>query len=295
MSDKKISQLTGATTPLAGTEVLPIVQSGATVKVDVSNLTAGRSVSGANFIPSGATIPTNGMYSPAANVVGFANNSLETFRTTANNTIQIGSSSGTSTSKLFLYANNSVGDAVTNAAVFLRQDGTNHIQAWTGSGGSLLAYMASTGDFALSSGNLVIGTSGKGIDFSADPSAAGMTSELLDDYEEGTWTPTDASGAGLTLTVTAATYTKIGRMVYASLNITFPTTANGSTLILGGLPFTSSQLGSLAIGYTTQGASIMGLVGAGDTLFFLYDAAGNNLANSQMSAKVLRAVAIYPA
>jgi hypothetical protein len=45
MADKKISALTGATTPLAGTEVLPIVQSGATVKVAVSDLTAGRSVS----------------------------------------------------------------------------------------------------------------------------------------------------------------------------------------------------------------------------------------------------------
>ena len=38
MADKKISALTGASTPLAGTEVLPIVQSGATVKVAVSSL-----------------------------------------------------------------------------------------------------------------------------------------------------------------------------------------------------------------------------------------------------------------
>lgn len=45
MADKKISQLTAATTPLAGTEVLPIVQGGATVKVSASNLTAGRDVS----------------------------------------------------------------------------------------------------------------------------------------------------------------------------------------------------------------------------------------------------------
>jgi hypothetical protein len=45
MADKKISALTGATTPLAGTEVLPIVQSGATVKVAVSDLTAGRAIS----------------------------------------------------------------------------------------------------------------------------------------------------------------------------------------------------------------------------------------------------------
>jgi hypothetical protein len=45
MADKKISALTGASTPLAGTEVLPIVQSGATVKVAVSDLTAGRAIS----------------------------------------------------------------------------------------------------------------------------------------------------------------------------------------------------------------------------------------------------------
>jgi hypothetical protein len=45
MADKKISALTGASTPLAGTEVLPIVQSGSTVKVSVANLTAGRTTS----------------------------------------------------------------------------------------------------------------------------------------------------------------------------------------------------------------------------------------------------------
>lgn len=49
MADKKISALTGATTPLAGTEVLPIVQSGNTVKVSVDNLTAGKSVSAAGL------------------------------------------------------------------------------------------------------------------------------------------------------------------------------------------------------------------------------------------------------
>lgn len=49
MADLKISQLTGATTPLAGTEVLPIVQSNTTVKVSVANLTAGRDVSMQNL------------------------------------------------------------------------------------------------------------------------------------------------------------------------------------------------------------------------------------------------------
>ena len=45
MADLKISQLPAASTPLAGTEVLPIVQSGSTVQVSVNNLTAGKAVS----------------------------------------------------------------------------------------------------------------------------------------------------------------------------------------------------------------------------------------------------------
>lgn len=61
MTDKKISALTAATTPLTGTEVVPIVQSGATVKVAVSDLTAGRAVSGLSFSATQALIP-NGLY-----------------------------------------------------------------------------------------------------------------------------------------------------------------------------------------------------------------------------------------
>lgn len=53
MADKKISQLTGATTPLAGSEVLPIVQDGSTVKVSIDNLTTGKSVTALNFSLAG--------------------------------------------------------------------------------------------------------------------------------------------------------------------------------------------------------------------------------------------------
>jgi len=61
MADKKISALTGATTPLAGTEVLPIVQSGSTVKVAVSDLTAGRAISATQItLTAGNVIPANG-------------------------------------------------------------------------------------------------------------------------------------------------------------------------------------------------------------------------------------------
>lgn len=69
MADKKISALTGATTPLAGTEVLPIVQSGATVKVSVANLTAGRAVATA-----GGSFTDNITQSTAAKGVDFSAN-----------------------------------------------------------------------------------------------------------------------------------------------------------------------------------------------------------------------------
>jgi hypothetical protein len=52
MADTKISALTASTTPLAGTEVLPIVQSSTTKQVSVANLTAGRSVSVADLAVS---------------------------------------------------------------------------------------------------------------------------------------------------------------------------------------------------------------------------------------------------
>ena len=59
MANKKISTLGAAGTPLAGTEVLPIVQSGITVNVSVSNLTAGRTVSAAGVSITGTFTTTN--------------------------------------------------------------------------------------------------------------------------------------------------------------------------------------------------------------------------------------------
>lgn len=101
-----------------------------------------------------------------------------------------------------------------------------------------------TGDQTIVNGNLVIGTAGKGIDFSADPSAAGMTSELLDDYEEGTWTPVVTPGAGAftTVTITSATYTKIGRTVTVQAVFRLNDAGTGAGSIdVAGLPFAASS------------------------------------------------------
>jgi hypothetical protein len=76
---------------------------------------------------------------------------------------------------------------------------------------------------------------------------ASANANTLDDYEEGTWTPTDASGAGLSLTITSATYTKIGRLVFARAHVTYPATASGASAKLGGLPFPVAGYSTAAI------------------------------------------------
>jgi hypothetical protein len=109
----------------------------------------------------------------------------------------------------------------------------------------------------LSTGNLVIGTSGKGIDFSATTSGSGtMTSELLSDYEEGTWTPVLARESGGPITATTsdlvAKYTKVGNLVTVSLFfiITAVTSQGTSSNEIRGLPFApaNNSLGAGSVG-----------------------------------------------
>jgi hypothetical protein len=98
-----------------------------------------------------------------------------------------------------------------------------------------------SGNVTLSDGNLIIGTSGKGIDFSATPGTG--TSELFDDYEEGTWTPTvnGTSGSITSYSARVATYTKIGNMCYLQAYIAISNIGTiAGNLNLGGFPFTSN-------------------------------------------------------
>lgn len=149
MSNTKISALTSATTPLAGTEVLPIVQGSTTKQVSVANLTAGRSV---------------------------------------------------------------------NAA-----------------------------DYVMSTGNLVPGTAAKGVNFTANSAAAGMTSQLLNWYEEGTWTP--SVGGTATYNGQAGKYTRIGRQVTVTFDLIINVIGTGSTKHISGLPFTPSGNFAGSMGY----------------------------------------------
>jgi len=135
-----------------------------------------------------------------------------------------------------------------------------------------------------SSGNLAL-PNGKGIDFSA--TAGTGTSELFDDYEEGTWTPAwsrltagdfaySASGGDLGL------YTKIGNTVYASFRVqgTFTESTASGTYCITGLPFTkdANDYPVISIRSTSSGAVTTGSGQSGGTkvLFFGTPVSGQN-------------------
>tara|TARA_R110000851_G_scaffold88851_1_gene193874 strand:- start:1487 stop:2353 length:867 start_codon:yes stop_codon:yes gene_type:complete len=139
-----------------------------------------------------------------------------------------------------------------------------------------LMEITAAGNVSVSTGNLVIGTSGKGIDFSA--TAGTGTSELLDDYEEGTWTPVlaDASAGGNVATGTfAGTYVKIGKQVTLNCTLTNITTSGmtgGNNLYIRGLPFSTGvgHLGSLMAREVTYSGEIAPRTLDGQSYFYLY-------------------------
>ena len=226
MADKKISALTGATTPLAGTEVLPIVQGGSTVKVSVANLTAGRAVNASTVTASGQVsgnyVTSSGnVESTGPNLGHAANRVIMSHEGGGNGYLQPYGSSAGAQGALSIRCMSSDGSLSTLAAQFESTKVT------------------------INTGNLVIGTAGKGIDFSAATHAAGMTSELLNDYEEGTFTPV-LSSSGVAPTVTSYStqygrYTKIGNRVLVTVAIRATMTSAGTGYpVITGLPYAAN-------------------------------------------------------
>lgn len=150
-------------------------------------------------------------------------------------------------------------------------------------------------DQTIIDGNLVIGTTGKGIDFSANPAAPGATSELLDDYEEGTWTTTlETTGAGFTsVTYNAgnnATYVKIGDLVFVRAQFQTDAVVIGAAsgeLLVGGLPFAAASTASFQIGivsnFVTQQPFSVEVRGASLTTARLNFRTASNGATTSMS------------
>ena len=213
MADSKISALPAATS-VAGSDVLPIVQSATTKQVSFTNVFK--------------SPPALGTTTPAAV-------KATTLEATGNVTMANGTSllSGTDT-VLYVDANYTV----------LRGKATNGILFQDSAGTAVGQFTPTTNDFKVNVGNVVIGTSGKGIDFSATSGSG--TSELLADYEEGTSTATLTCGTSGTITLTVGqntlSYTKVGRVVTITGYISVASVSSPlGRLTLNGLPFTCAN------------------------------------------------------
>jgi len=274
MADTKISALPASTVPLAGTEVLPIVQSSSTKQVSVANLTAGRS-----FDALGMTLTSTDAGAAAAPLLELYRDSASPAASDTLGEIEFNgedsagnkqayalfhgsilsptsgseqgqlhfetATAGALTEKMIIGTTNLVINEI--GAVFnVRIEGdtdanlfyTDATNSRVGIGlVSPTEKLDVVGNIKLS-GN-VIPANGQGIDFSATPGTG--TSELLADYEEGTWTPVDGSGAGLTYSSATGYYTKIGRVVTVVFNVVYPSTVDASAARIGGLPFTAAN------------------------------------------------------
>ena len=143
------------------------------------------------------------------------------------------------------------------------------------------------------SSGIVMGGS-SGIDFGSTTTGTGTVATnggLLDDFERGTATPTDASGAGLTLTNVGLNYVKIGSQVTAWVRVTYPTTSDTSTATVGGFPFAFGasdidRIGGFVV-YQNTGLDIavLGTNSAAEVTF--RNNSGTSYSNAQMSGKII--------
>ena len=123
----------------------------------------------------------------------------------------------------------------------------------------------SSTDITIDSGDLLFGTSAKGVNLGVTSNTDGNT---LDDYEEGTWSPTHTGGSG-TGSFSGAEYTKVGRKVHIVFSFAF--SSGGGDMQIGNLPFTASNH-SCGIGRedATNGYGIYGRIGSSATTLSLF-------------------------
>jgi filamentous hemagglutinin len=156
---------------------------------------------------------------------------------------------------------NSVINASQITGVLPVVNGGTGVTTSTGTGNTVLSAAPTlSGNVNLSTGNLIIGTAGKGIDFSITGEGSGtMTSELLADYEEGTWTPTNIGGSLVVVGAftSSGTYTKVGKLVTVQGTLNGATSvaiSGGANVVCGGLPFSAAS-GTLCPGTAINGGA----------------------------------------
>jgi hypothetical protein len=153
MTDKKISALTAATTPLGGTEVFPIVQSSATVKATIADVQAAPVAAGtANGVTylNGTKVPTSGtQFNFNGTEIGLGTIATAGYLMRLNGAAPL------------------IGLMVGGTQAFtLGAIGAGGATFYYGSGNTTSGTMAA--DWTVTNGNLAIGAAGKGIDFSGN-------------------------------------------------------------------------------------------------------------------------------
>ena len=201
------------------------------------------------------TDANTGIFFPAADTIAFAEGGVEAARFDSSGNFGIGK---VPTSRLDVTGSGST------PVTLERSDGT-YVVALKGTGttsngalgmatndmvmltnGAERARLNSTGAFVLAGGTTT--ANGIGITFPATQSAS-SDANTLDDYEEGTWTP--SVGGTATYNSQSASYTKVGRLVTVNFNLQVNTLGTGSAQFISGLPFAASlsdyQGGSITV------------------------------------------------
>ena len=146
-------------------------------------------------------------------------------------------------------------------------------------------------DLSITGGaNQVLQQTGSGAAVSVGTFAATQ----LSDYATGTWTPADGSGAGLALTITTATYAKIGSLVAPQAEIVYPVTADGSNARISGLPFAAIAANfMLADGGNVGAAFYETQVNAGASTIDFLTGGGVRLTNANLSGLTVKFAGVY--
>jgi hypothetical protein len=121
------------------------------------------------------------------------------------------------------------------------------------------------------------------------------SANLLDDYEEGTWTPT-TGGSGVPVSSSNGFYTKVGQVVHIEGSITFGSTSNSSQCNVDGFPFAgaSDTRGGFFIRYTDEGSFAFTMhMNASSTSCALYFTSGGSAAYSAFSGNRIDFVGSY--
>ena len=170
---------------------------------------------------------------------------------------------------------------------------TAKLSSTTGTGAVALSSLPSF-TTTIGVGGATASASGSGVSFPATQSAS-TDANTLDDYEEGTWTVSDASGAGLSITNNFAFYTKVGDLVFACCDIVYPSTANGNNAAFS-LPFTGSRYSNGYVGYSNYTTSAITLESVTNSAVMnIQNATFGAVSNASFSGKRLIATFVYKA